>query len=286
MKYALLPTALALALTTSSAAAQMMLPDLSAASKGAPKAPAPKAAKPKPAASKPPGDEAIVDRDLYRNGSEGLIRFQRAPGAGLEITAISLTGEQITHPGEPCRLDVVAGAPIEAKAMGRPKGLLRYDVGIEACPFSLDVLDGAVLVTREAKPCDFVAADCRVDPAGLWGPAAAAIDDKQVKQFEHARGVAETTMRANFRALLASAGKNMPAFATIVGEQAAFSSEREVTCRSYANEHAAGFCALRLTQARAFALGAQFEANARARGEPAKAKGVKAERKKEAKPSP
>jgi hypothetical protein len=287
LKYALLPAALALALAAAPAAAQMMLPGAQQAapegpSKGENPAP-PAAVKPKPAAPRPPGDEQIVDRDLARNGSEGLIRLQRAPGGALQITALSLTGEQISHPGEACRLDVVAGAPIEAKAMGKPKGLLRYDVGIEACPFSLDALDGAILVAREGKTCDFAAADCRVDPTGLWGPAAAAIDDKEIKQFEHARGGAEATMRANFRALLASAGKDKAAIKTIVGEQAGFSSEREVVCRGYAHEDAAGFCALRLTQAHAFALQAELEASGK-RAEPKKAKPPKAEARKEAKP--
>ncbi|MGO9672821.1 MAG: hypothetical protein ACLPSF_01390 [Methylocella sp.] len=285
MKYALLPAALALALIARPAAAQMMLPGAQqAAPEGAttPAKPPPSiAAKPKPAAPRPPGDDSIVDRDLSRNGSEGLIRFRRAPGAGIEITSLSLAGEEITHPGEACRLDIVAGGPIEAKANGKPKGLVRYDVGIEACPFSLDVLDGAVLVTRAEKTCDFAAADCRVDPTGLWGPAASAIDDKQVKQFERARGGAEATMRANFRALLASAGKDKAAVKAIAGEQAGFSSEREVICRNYASEDVHGFCALRLTQARAFALQAKLEASGK-RAEPKKAKPP--ETKTEAKP--
>ncbi len=103
MKYALLPAALALALTALPAAAQLMLPGAQqAAPEGATNAanPAPPAAaKPKPAAPKPPGDDAIVDRDLVLNGSEGLIRLRRTPGAGLEITALALTGEQISPSG-------------------------------------------------------------------------------------------------------------------------------------------------------------------------------------------
>ncbi len=282
-----MPAALALALTAAPAAAQLMLPG---AQQAAPEGPSngenpalPAAAKPKPAPVKPPGAEQIVDRDLVHNGSEGLIRFQRGPGEALQITALALAGELITHPGEACRLDVVAGAPIEAKAMGKPKGLLRYDVGVEACPFSLDVLDGAVWVSRDGQTCDFAAADCRVDPRGLWGPAAAAIDDKQVKEFEHARGAAEATMRANFRALLASAGKDKADVKTIAGEQAGFSSDREVACRDYAGEDAHGFCALRLTQARAFALRAELEAKGKS-AEPKKAKPAKA--KAEAAPQP
>jgi hypothetical protein len=251
--------------------AQMMLPGaMQAAPEGGPRVetPAsPHALKPKPAAPKPPSEDAILDRDFSRNGSDGLMRFGRGAGAPLEVVALSLTGEQISRPGEACRLDVLTGAPIQAKAAGKPKGFLRYDVGIEACPFSLDVLDGAVLVIGAGKPCDFVAADCRVDPAGLWGPLATTIDEKQIKLFEHARGVAEAAMRTHFRALLASAGQDKAAVKTIAGEQAGFSAEREVTCRNYAREDAHGFCALRLTQARALALQAQLAAAPRARAQ-------------------
>ena len=285
MKYALPPAALALALAVAPAAAQMMLPGAQQAAPESPSTgtnPAPaEAARPRPAAPRAPSEETIVDRDLARNGSQGSIQFQRAPGATLQITALSLAGELITHPGEACRLDIVAGAPIAAKAVGKPRGLLRYDVGIEACPFSFDVLDGAVLVTREGKTCDFAAADCRVDPTGLWGPAA--IDDKEVKQFEHARGAAEATVRANFRALLASAGKDKAAIKAIAGEQAGFSSEREMACRDYAHEDLTGFCALRLTQAHAFALEAQLASKDK-RAEPKKPKAPKA--KAEAAPRP
>ncbi len=289
MKLHLLPALLAASLAASGASAQMMLPGaLQAAPEGSP-APGAAAAngapKPKPAAPKPPGEQAIVDRELLHNGSDGLIAFQLGTGKALEIKALSMAGEQIAHPGEACRIDVVAGAPIEAKPLGKPKGLLRYGVDIEACPFSFDVFEGAVLVTSDGKSCDFVAADCRVDPAGFWGPAASTIDDKQIKQFEGARGRAEATMRADFRALLADVRKDKDVVKKIAGEQAGFSSEREVTCRNYAGEGAHGFCALRLTQGRALTLQAELAASDK-EGKPKKAKNATAQTKNEAKPQP
>ena len=69
-------------------------------------------------------------------------------------------------------------------------------------------------------------------------------------------------MRTNFRALLASVGKDQEAVKKIVGEQAGFSSEREMTCRNYLREEIHGFCAVRITQARALALQAAFEERA------------------------
>ena len=66
-------------------------------------------------------------------------------------------------------------------------------------------------------------------------------------------------MLAKFHALLASAGKDKEAIKQIASEQAGFSSEREVICRNYLREDIHGFCALRITQARALALQAAFE---------------------------
>ncbi len=121
----------------------------------------------------------------------------------------------------------VAGTPIQTRFAGRPNGVSRYEVEIETCPFSLDVLEGAVLVTRTPQTCDFRAADCRVDPAGLWGPPGNAIGPDQTKQLERERGRVDLAMPAKFHALLASAGKDKEAIKQIASEQAGFSSERE-----------------------------------------------------------
>ena len=56
-----------------------------------------------------------------------------------------------------------------------------------------------------------------------------------------------------------------------------------MACRDYAHEDSTGFCALRLTQARAFALEAQLAAKGK-RAEPKKPKTPKA--KAEAAPQP
>ena len=179
-----------------------------------------------------------------------MIAFQRGTGKGLEIAKLSIAGEKISHPGEQCQVEVPAGTPMQTRFAGRPNGVSRYEVEIETCPFSLDVLEGAVLVTPTPRKRHFRAADCRVDPAGLWGPSGNAIGPDQTKQLERERGRAELDMRVRFRALLASAGKDNEAIKQIAGEQAGFSSEREVICRNYLREDIHGFCALRMTQAR------------------------------------
>jgi hypothetical protein len=217
-------------------------------------------------------EETIFGQELSRDGFAGIIAFQRGSGSGLKITRLSIAGEEISRPGEQCQVEVVAGTPIQTRFAGRPNGLSRYEVEIETCPFSLDVLEGAVLVTRTPRTCDFRAADCRVGPAGLWGPPGNTIGPDQTKQLERERCRVEATMLAKFHALLTSAGKDKEAIKQIASEQARFSSEREVICRNYLREDIHGFCALRITQARALALRAAFKDRAKARAKPAMAK--------------
>ncbi|WP_139223535.1 hypothetical protein [Methylocapsa palsarum] len=289
----LVPSTLAVCfcLLADPAGAQMMLPGALQAAPPSDAAPAtpgarPGAAgpsKPRTAGQKAPTEAGIVGRDLVREGAAGVMAFQSGAGKSLEITRLSFTGAGIANSHEACRVDVVADAPIELKPAGRAHGLARYDAAVEACPFSLEILDGAVLVSKLAAPCDFAQADCRVDPAGLWGPAGDSIDDKQIKVMERERARAEGAMRTNFRALLSSAGKDKAAIKQIAADQAGFSSEREVACHNYRKEEVHGFCALRLTEARALALQAEFEAR------PKDAKGAnqrKAPNKTKPKPSP
>ncbi len=228
----------------------------------------------KPARLPPASEATLVGRELSRDGSKGAMAFGTTAAKGLEISSLSLAGEEIARPGAPCRVDVVAGTPIEARFTGRPGGLSRYEVAIAACPFAFEVLDGAVLVARDPKSCAFAAAGCVVDPTGLWGPRGDPIDARQLEQWERARARAEASMRANFRALLASAGKDREAVKRIAGEQAGFSSERSVACATYAGEDVHGFCALRLTEARAIALQARRDAAGKPRTDQAPGRGA------------
>jgi hypothetical protein len=216
--------------------------------------------KPKLARLQRPSEATIVGRELSRDGAMGVAKFRISGGKGLEIARLELSGEAISQPGMACRVDVVAAAPIAARLVGGLGGLARYAVEIAACSFAFAVLDGAVLVTRDLEPCTFAAADCRVDPTGLWGPRGDSIDARQREHLERARAQAESAVQANFRALLATAGKDQAAIKRIAGEQAGFSSERSMACSTYAGEDVHGFCALRLTEARAIALQARREA--------------------------
>ena len=234
----------------------------------APQAPA-QPPKPKPAGLKPPPETSVSGGTLTLNGDKGALVFQAGPGHHLSITKLSLAGQSLSKSGEECRVDVISEGPIEAKFSDKPNGAFRYDVPIPACPFSLDVLDGAVLVTQSGV-CQFEAADCRAAPGGLWGPASGSLGADQTKRIERERARAEAQMRQNFRALMASAGKDKEAVKKIAAEQAEFSSGRETQCRSYSGEDQHGFCASRLTEARALALAAAHEAYLKAHPQPRK----------------
>jgi hypothetical protein len=225
---------------------------------GSSAAPPPDAApkeKPKPPILRAPSEDAIVGRTFLRNGTTGMLTIERA-GKDLRVQKLALTGDQISKPGEHCRVEV-SGMPLSLTSEGKPAGLSRYKVALEACPFSFDVLDGAVLASNSGQTCEFKANDCAVDPAGLWGPRSAELGPERIKDFERARARAETTVRADFRALLVGV-KDKQQIKALAGEQAGFSSEREEKCRTYAGEDVHGFCALRFTEARAIALGARL----------------------------
>jgi len=233
-------------------------------------------AKAKPVPMKAPSEESVLNHDLLRNGANGLIALGRQ-GKDIDLLRLSLEGESISKPGELCHIDINEGLPIALRPLGRPEGLARYQADLPACPFSFDVLEGAVLVPK-GHACDFTAADCHVDPAGLWGPQGNTISPARVKEMEQARIRIEMDMRANYRVLLAHAGKDKAAVKRIAGEQAGFSSERETLCHSYALESVHGFCALESTRARVLALLAQLGAVSDEPGE------LKPPRKKKPKP--
>jgi hypothetical protein len=252
-------TALGASLLATSALAQLQLPGAlgqpAPAGTVAPPPEAPKE-KPKPPILRAPSEDAIVGRTLLRNGTTGTLVIERA-GKDLRVKKLALTGDQISNPNEHCRVEV-SGTPLSLTSEGKPAGLSRYKLALEICSFSFDLLDGAVLASNGGKTCEFKAADCQVDPAGLWGPRPAEFGPERIKAFERERIQAENTVRADFRALLAAAGKDKQQTKALASEQAGFSSEREEKCRAYAGEDVHGFCALRFTEARAIALGARL----------------------------
>jgi hypothetical protein len=252
---------LAGALVPSVGLAQMQLPGAlqAPAATGVPGAPpAVDGTRPRPArvettAVRAPGEETILGHQFQRNGTSGLIAFERSKP--LEISRLVLVGENTTRSYEPCRVEI-SGGKIPVRPAPPERGLVSYAVEMEACPFSIDVLDGAVRVRGEV--CEITAASCRVDPTGVWGPPGSSISAEEAKSVERLRGRYEKEVRDLFRAVIAAAGKDRAKQKQIAADQAGFSSRREVACRDYAGEDRHGFCASRITLARAVALSAEL----------------------------
>ncbi len=257
--------ALILLATTSPAGAQLALPGAVNAStpQGAEAPPAASALNPKngsnqpygsqPMIVKPPGEATILGQTLSLDGQKGALAIEKS-GERLQIVRLTLVGEQISHPNQSCQINIAAERPIALKPLGQPDGLWRYRLEAPACPFTLDVLDGAILAASPGGACSFQQADCRVNPAGLWGPASDSFGPKRIAAIERERSAMENSTRANFRLLSEKFHGNRDAARAAVIEQAAFSSRREEMCRDYDQEGAHGFCALRVTEARNFLL--------------------------------
>jgi hypothetical protein len=202
-----------------------------------------------------PNISGVVGRPLLLNGSHGTLQFS-AHGNALRIEKLSLAGEVISDPSRQCQVNVVGTAPIETKSLGHPDGLERFSADISACPFSFDVLDGAVLAPAQTTACIFQAADCQASPGGLWGPAPAA--QQNAKTLERDRARADSDMNANFRAFNTRV-KDPAQLSALTREQGEFSAQRNEVCHEYANEATLGLCAVALTQARAAYLKARFD---------------------------
>ena len=118
-------------------------------------------------------------------------------------------------------------------SQGRPEGVVRYQLQDATCPMTFDILDEAVLVKGPADICAFQEANCQTDPSGMWGPEPSQLLPK-AREYEAARGAADKAVRENYKVLVQRARPEQ--VRPIVSEQAAFSSERETVCRSYARE--------------------------------------------------
>lgn len=201
------------------------------------------------------GEEAILGKSLHRNGNHGEATFTKtATGYGLKL---NLDGFQSANLVEPCSVSF-GDDPVPVTALGRPAGVPRYRLEAPICPIVFDVLESAFLVVEPAEPCIVEAAQCRIDPRGLWGPDARTVA-AQAREIERARGAAERAVREGYRTLTA---KSDPvAQRSIAREQAGFSAEREMTCRDFQREGQVGFCAARITEARAAHLRARLGLN-------------------------
>ncbi len=199
---------------------------------------------------KAPDAIAVEDRPLLLNGTGGQLRLSRGEGGSLKIDKFTLAGEVVSNPTQKCRIDIVGETPITATSQGAPDGLARYTADIPACPLTFDVLDGAVLVPAQNSACVFQAADCQASPGGLWGPDVAQLEG-DAKQFAKDRTSADVGLQEALKILQKH---DKGAAAALAREQNDFAAQRDDTCHDYVGEPKYGYCASRLTAARAALL--------------------------------
>ena len=206
------------------------------------------------AAPAAPRVTGLAGKAFHLNGGTSIMAFV-ARSETVDLSQLSLMGTKISNNRDQCQIEV-AGLPVTVTPVGKFDGLLRFSLSVPACPIAFDVLDGALLVPPGAV-CRFKEADCSVDPAGLWGTPPGEIGPDQVKVIEKERNSAERRVRAAYHGLAAST-KDRVALRGFASEQAGFSSRREELCRDYVGEARHGYCASRLTAARASALETQL----------------------------
>jgi len=199
---------------------------------------------------------SAVGQPLKLNGRDGELTLWGRDRA-LKIAKLTLAGEVISDPTQKCRIDIVGEQPIEAKSLGRPEGLPRYEAEIPVCTFTFDVVEGAALVPAQNAACVFKAADCRASPGGLWGPDAASLAG-EAKAIEQARAHADDAA-ARLLKTVAARLKGKPEAEDVERDEADMVTRGQEICRDYDHESDHGFCASRMAQARAAWLKARAD---------------------------
>ena len=215
---------------------------------------APKHSKPAKTTLIAPHIEAVMGLSLARNGAEGLLDITQT-GSEAAIKRLILPGSRLDRPTQACNVEIKS-VPIKLENIGAPEGMTRYKADVANCPFVFDVLDGAVLVTM--KTCAITAAQCHIDAGGLWGPPALRMTSQRILQSEDRRMAADVAARMALRRLI-ELKPDPDLLKEIIRQHVAFKVDRDQQCRDYDGESRIGFCAARLTEAHAFALGAQYE---------------------------
>jgi hypothetical protein len=233
----------------------------------------------KPAAAA--GVASLIGRPLMLNGKSGLLQISGDDNA-IIVEKLQLAGEGVSDSSQRCVVDIVGETPIQATNIGRPDGLERFEAKVPACPIAFDVLDGAVLVPTQITACVFKAADCQTTPGGLWGPEGASLVSDAATIVKE-RAEAERAM-GKILHIIEDRAEDSPRAADVVRDQNGFAGQREELCRDYVKESVHGYCALRVTEARAALLQTRLdELGAATASKAASAKGKKAKSKKGAK---
>lgn len=207
----------------------------------------------RPVSIKAPSEESVVGRDLKLNGINGSLRLDRQ-GSDMKLR-LTLIGRRAPQSVETCNVPIGGADGLPLVSLGRPEGTPRYQAQDPACPMQIDIVDEAVIVKGPADVCVFQALGCQADPSGMWGPDPSQIVAR-AKDYESGRASADKAVRENYKVLTQRAKPD--AVRAVVAEQAAFSADREMMCKSYAREGTTSFCNSKYSEARALALGSRL----------------------------
>ena len=199
---------------------------------------------------------SAVGQPLKLNGRDGELTLWGRDRA-LKIAKLTLAGEVISDPSQKCQIDIVGETPIEAKPLGRPGGLARYEAEIPVCTFTFDIVEGGALVPAQNAACVFKAADCRASPGGLWGPDAASLA-AEAKAIAQARTHADDATTRLLKTL-ATRLKGKPEADEVEREEADLVTRGQEICRDYDKDAEHSFCASRMAQVRAAWLKARAD---------------------------
>ncbi|WP_133769071.1 hypothetical protein [Enterovirga rhinocerotis] len=216
----------------------------------------PPRARPAPIQARPvslrvPSEEALLGKELKQNGSSGSLRIERVGGRSDLRARITLVGRRSAQSVETCSVALGGSDGVPLVSQGRGEGLQRFSIDEAGCSLTLDILDESVLVKGAGESCLFQAAQCQADASGLWGPEPNQLLGR-AREYESIRASADKAARENYKVLVQRARPE--GVRPIVAEQAAFSSERETTCRGYAREPQHSFCNARFSEGRAITL--------------------------------
>lgn len=208
------------------------------------------AAQPPQAAGAPPA-VPVGELTLRRDAREGALSLSAENGRYR--ARLTLEGRGVANPDEACAVTIAGEDGAAEVALDPVPSLGRYArmrLAAPACPLVVTLFPDAALVYHEGL-CIFEAADCRVDPNGMWGPEPEALPTDP-ERLARSRVEAEEDVRAAYRTMAERLeGDDLRA---VLAEQAGFSAERTTACARFAGEDAHGLCGTRWTEARAASL--------------------------------
>lgn len=200
----------------------------------------------RPVSLRVPNEDAIVGKELKQNGNTGSLKIEREANRSDLRARMSLIGRK-TQSVDSCSVELDG----KLVSQGRVEGLYRYKFEAAGCALTIDVFDDAALVKGTGESCQFQTNNCQANASGLWGPDPGSLLTR-AREYETARASADKAVRDNYKALVQRARPE--GVRPIVAEQAAFSSDREITCRTYAREPQHSFCNARFSEGRAITL--------------------------------